>query len=172
MKKKYSTRSLSFRIISRNVMILLIFSVIVSGIGYALFTDSLTRSYNDFAFQTAETAASVVDGDRIDEFLESGGNDSEYQVELKQLKMLCETQGVTLIYVIAVDQSDYNSFRSVLNIPSEESGYTPWEVGFERSTTNEEYRSIYRDIYENGLQRGTIYRLKDLRGKDPHISRP
>ncbi len=170
MKKKYSTRSLSFRIISRNVLILLIFSVIVSGIGYALFTDSLTRSYNDFAFQTAETAASVVNGDRIGEFLESGGNDSEYQEELKQLQMLCQTQGVTLIYVIAVDQSDYNSFRSVLNVPSEESGYTPWEVGFERSTTNEEYRSIYRDIYENGLQRGTIYRLKDLRGKDPHIT--
>ncbi len=170
MKKKYSTRSLSFRIISRNVLILLMFSVIVSVIGYALFTDSLTKSYNDFAFQTAETAVSVVNGDRIQEFLESGGNDSEYQEELKQLQVLCKTQGVTLIYVIAVDQSDYNSFLSVFNVPSEESGYTPWEVGFQRSTTNEEYRSIYINIYENGLQRGTIYRLKDLGGKDPHIT--
>ena len=76
MKKKYSTRSLSFRIISRNVLILLMFSVIVSVIGYALFTDSLTKSYNDFAFQPAEKAVSVVNGDRIQEFLESGGNDS------------------------------------------------------------------------------------------------
>ncbi len=151
-------------------MILLIFSVIVSAIGYALFTDSLTRSYNDFAFQTAETAASAVNGDKIGEFLESGGNDSEYQTELKQLQSLCETQGVTLIYVIAVDQTDYNSFRSVINVPSADSGYTPWEVGFQRNTTNEEYRSIYRDIYENGLERGTIYRLKELGGKDPHIT--
>lgn len=151
-------------------MILLIFSVIVSTIGYALFTDSLTRSYNDFAFQTAETAVSVVDGDRIGEFLESGGNNSEYQSELKRLQSLCETQGVTLIYVIAVDQTDYNSFQSVINVPSADSGYTPWEVGFWRNTTNEEYRSIYRDIYENGLERGTIYRLKDLGGKDPHIT--
>ena len=169
-KNKYSTRSLSFRIISRNVLILLTFSVIVSAIGYALFTDSLTRSYNDFAFQTAETAASVVSGDRIGEFLESGGNDSDYQAELKQLQLLCRTQGVTLIYVIAVDQTDYNSFQSVFNVPSAESGYTPWEVGYKRNTTNEEYRSIYRDIYENGLERGTIYRLKDLGGKDPHIT--
>ncbi len=170
MKKKYSTRSLSFRIISRNVLILLMFSVIVSAIGYALFTESLTRSYNDFAFQTAETAVSVINGDQIEEFLESKGDDSEYQTELKQLQLLCRTQGVTLIYVISVDQTDYNSFRSVFNVPSEESGYTPWEVGFERSTTNEEYQSIYREIYEDGLQRGTIYRLKDLAGKDPHIT--
>lgn len=167
---KYYTRSLSFRIISRNVLILLTFSVIVSAIGYALFTDSLTRSYNDFAFQTAETAASVVNGDRIGEYLASGGHDQEYQEELEQLQLLCETQGVTLIYVIAVDQSDYNSFQSVFNVPSADSGYTAWEIGFRRNTTNEEYRSIYQNIYEHGLQRGTIYRLKNLGGKDPHIT--
>ncbi len=169
-KNKYYTKSLSFRIVSRNVLILLTFSVIVSAIGYALFTDSLTKIYNDFAFQTAETAASVVNGDRIDEFLESGGNDSEYQAELQQLQLLCKTQGVTMIYVIAVDQSDYNSFQSVFNVLAEDSGYTPWEVGYQRDTTNEEYRSVYRNIYENGLQRGTVYRLKDLAGKDPHIT--
>lgn len=169
-KKKYYTRSLSFRIVSRNVLILLTFSVLVSAIGYALFTESLTKIYNDFAFRTAETAASAVNGDRIEEFLASGGNDSEYQTELKQLQMLCKTQGVTLIYVITVDQSDYGSFQSVFNVPSEDSGYTPWEVGFRRDTTNEEYRSIYRDIYENGLERGTVYRLDNLGGKDPHIT--
>ncbi len=171
MKKyKHCTRSLSFLIISRNVLILLAFSVIVSAIGYVLFTESLTKIYNDFAFQTAETAASAINGERISEYLDCGGDDSEYQAELQQLQQLCKTQGVTLIYVIAVDQSDYNSFKSVFNVPSKESGYTPWEVGYERSTTNEEYRSIYKDIYENGLQRGTIYRLDDLKGQDPHIT--
>lgn len=163
-------RGLSFRMISRNVMILLVFSVIVSAIGYAVFTDSLAKSYNDFTFQTAETAASIINGDRIQDFLSSGGDDWEYRLELNRMKTLCQTQGVTLIYVIDVDQTDYNSFRSVMNVPSEDSGYTPWEVGLERNTTNEEYRKIYRDIYENGLQRGTIYRLRDLNGREPHIT--
>ena len=163
-------RGLSFRIISRNVMILLAFSVIVSAIGYALFTDSLAKSYNESAFHTAETAASILNWDRIEDFLNTGGDDWEYRLELNRMKNLCQTQGVTLIYVIAVDQTDYGSFRSVMNVPSEDSGYTPWEVGTVRETTNEKYRSIYRDIYENGLQRGTVYRLRDLNGRDPHIT--
>ena len=163
-------RGLSFRIISRNVIILLAFSVIVSAIGYALFTDSLVKSYNESAFQTAETAVSIINGDRIGEFLSTGGDDWEYRLELNRMQNLCRTQGVTLIYVIAVDRTDYGSFRSVMNVPSEDSGYTPWEVGLVRETTNEEYRSVYRDIYENGLQRGTIYRLNNLNGRDPHIT--
>ena len=167
---RHRMRGLSFRIISRNVMILLAFSVIVSAIGYALFTDSIAKSYNSAAFQTAETAAAIVDGDKIDEYLETGGNTAEYQELLSRMKVLCRTQGVTLIYVIAVDRTDYNSFRSVINVPSENSGYTPWEVGLERSTTNDEYKKIYEDIYEHGMERGTIYRLNNLNGREPHVT--
>ena len=36
------------------------------------------------------------------------------------------------------------------------SSYTPWEVGYRRNTTNEEYRQIYIDIYENGFYKETI----------------
>jgi sigma-B regulation protein RsbU (phosphoserine phosphatase) len=39
-----------------------------------------------------------------------------------------------------------------------------------RDTTNNEYLKIYRDIYENGLERGTVVRKDGLNGKEAHIT--
>ncbi|MBQ2377082.1 MAG: SpoIIE family protein phosphatase, partial [Clostridia bacterium] len=77
---------------------------------------------------------------------------------------------VTLIYVIKVDTSDYGRFESVFNTVNAESGYDPWAVGYTRNTTNEEYRKIYRDIYENGLDHGTVVRTDGLNGRKAHIT--
>lgn len=86
------------------------------------------------------------------------------------MNILCQKQNVTLIYVIVPNTEDYQSFRSVYNVVNDNSGYTPWEVGYERETTNKKYAQIYRDIYENGLGRGTINRETHLRGREPHIT--
>ena len=77
---------------------------------------------------------------------------------------------MTLIYVIKVDTSDYGRFESVFNTVNDNSGYTPWEVGYLRNTTNDEYRKIYRDIYENGLNHGTVIRTDGLNGREAHIT--
>ena len=138
---KNITYSLSFRIISSIVFLLLVFSTIASTIGYIRFTDSLTKEYNDSAFRTAETAVTLINGDKIEEYLATGGN-----------------------------SADYNHFKSVFNVVNEASGFTPWEVGLVRETTNEKYRQIYQDMYENGLSRGTVTRTSDLRGNEPHIT--
>lgn len=61
---KNITYSLSFRIISSIVFLLLVFSTIASTIGYIRFTDSLTKEYNDSAFRTAETAVTLINGDK------------------------------------------------------------------------------------------------------------
>ena len=171
MKKiKYITSGLAFRVIAAIIMLLVAFSCISSIIGYIRFTRSLTAEYNDSAFRTAETAAVLINPDHIEDYLETHGEGEEYQTTLASLDILCQKQNVTLLYAIAVDTSDYQRFRSVFNTVNESSGYTPWEVGFERDTTNEEYRSIYQDMYENGLQRGTVARTSALRGAEPHIT--
>lgn len=167
---KNITYSLSFRIISSIVFLLLVFSTIASTIGYIRFTDSLTKEYNDSAFRTAETAVTLINGDKIEEYLATGGNSADYKLTLERMNILCQKQNVTLLYVIAVDTSDYNHFKSVFNVVNEASGFTPWEVGLVRETTNEKYRQIYQDMYENGLSRGTVTRTSDLRGNEPHIT--
>lgn len=142
----------------------------MSAIGYYQFTKSLTQEYQDAAFRTANTAASLIDADKIEYYLNWGESDPEYRSILSYMDILCQKQNVTFIYVIAVDTSDYNSFRSVFNVVNANSEYELWPVGYERETTNEEYRTLYRDLYENGLTQGFITRTNSLNGRTPHTT--
>ena len=169
-KMKEFTSSLSVRIIGGILCLLLAYNLIVQTIGYLQFTESLTREYNDSAFRTAETAVTLVNGDKIEEYLQTGGDSDEYRDRLNRMDILCDKQNVTMIYAIAVDTSDYGRFVNIFNSVNKNSTYTRWDIGYQRDTTNDEYAQVYRDIYENGLLRGTVMRTTDLRGKEPHIT--
>ena len=169
-KLRQFTSRLSFRIISGTVFLLLFFGAIQAIAGYMQFTGSLTREYNESAFRTAETAVYLVNGNHIDEYLATSGKSYEYSEMKQKLNTLCQKQDVTLIYVIRPDTDDYGEFTCVVNIVNRNSSYDPWPIGYRRDTTNEEYRNIYKDIYENGLERGTVIRTSDLRGKEAHIT--
>ena len=164
------TSSLGFRIIGGIICLLLAYNLVVQTIGYLQFTESLTKEYNDTAFRTAETAVTLVNGDKIDEYLRTGGDSDEYRDRLNRMDILCDKQNVTLIYAIAVDTSDYGRFVNIYNSVNKNSTYSRWDIGYQRDTTNEEYAQVYKDIYENGLEQGTVLRTKNLRGKEPHIT--
>ena len=170
LKIRKVVSSLAFHIIGGIVCLLLVYNLIVQTIGYFQFTESLTNEYNDSAFRTAETAVTLVDGNKIDEYLQINGDSDEYRDRLNRMDILCDKQNVTLIYVIDVDTSDYGRFVNIYNSVNKNSSYSRWDIGYRRDTTNEEYAQVYKDIYENGLQRGTVLRTKDLRGKEPHIT--
>lgn len=171
MKKlKHIWRGMSFRLIVGTILLLMLFGWILSLIGYVRFTNSLTTEYNDAAFRTAETATTLINGDRIDEWEADSGTDEDYLQTAGYIDVLTEKQHVTMIYVIDVDTTDYGRFTSVFNSVAANSGYSPWPIGYVRDTTNDEYRQIYRDIYENGLERGCVVRTTDLRGKPPHVT--
>ena len=171
MKLLRMKRTLSFNIISAIVFLLVFSSVLLSVIGYINFTNSLTREYTDMCYRTACTATTLVDGDRIDAYLSNGEDDPAYALAQKRMDVLCSQMDVTLIYVIRVNTADYNSFVSVFNSVNEKNDrYTRWEAGYFRETTNETYRQIYKDIYENDLAYGTTFRTSNLNGAEPHLT--
>ena len=152
------------------VILLLVFGLIVSVIGYISFTQSFKSEYADTTYHMADTATTLVNGDEIDSYLQNGGDSESYRQTERYLDSYCQKMDVTLIYVIKVDSSDYGSFTSVFNAVREGSDYTPWEIGHQQDTTNEEYANTYRDLYEGKIDYGTVYRTSDLRGKLPHIT--
>ena len=89
-KTKNITSNLAFRLIFAVVLTLMLFSCIVSALGYVRFTKSLTAEYNDSAFRTAETAATLVNADHIDMYLETGGSSEEYAESLKNAKEILD----------------------------------------------------------------------------------
>ena len=173
MKKKGKLRfSLPLNIIGAIVVLLIAFGFIISALGYYSFTETLKKEYAVNTYHIADTALSMVDGDNVDAYL-AGGKRREYEETKEGLDSFCRTIGVSLIYVIQVDTSDYGHFISVFNSVNnsvDNTDYTPWEIGYRRESTNDEYRQKYRAICEEGSLYETIYRTRVTGGIHPHIT--
>ena len=162
--------NLAFNIISAIVILLIFFSFIVSTIGYISFTNAFKREYKTATYHMANTALMLVNGNNIDKYLDCNGNDAEFVQSQTRLDTYCIKMNVSIVYVIKVDTSTYGSFTSIFNSVGENTPYTPWEIGYTQNTTNDEYAKIYKDIYENGLECGTVFRTRKLKGAPPHIT--
>ena len=159
-------------IIAAIVVLLAVFGIIVTVIGTLGFTSSFKKEHSSTTYHMARTAAMLVNGDHIDEYLR-GEETEEYSRTKRIMDAYCKNMHVSLVYVIDVDQSDYNSFVSVLNSVNnsvDDSNYTEWEIGHKRETTNQEYRDKYRNLYEDGSSFETVYRLNPGKGVHPHIT--
>lgn len=171
MKKILKHRkSLAFSIIRVVVALLVLFGVVSGIFGFIGFTETFKNRYTETTYRMADTATAMVNGDNIDNYL-AGKYKAEYNKTKKNLNTYCKKMNVTLVYVIKVDTSDYGSFVSIFNAVNNSVGdadYTPWELGHERKTTNEEYREKYEKIYNKKAAYETVYRADYL--KQPHIT--
>ena len=174
MPEKYDKlrSNMSFNVTAGIVLLLAVFSIIVSAIGILSFTESFKKEHSTTTYHMADTAAMLVNGDHIDEYLR-GEEVEEYARTKRILDTYCRYMNVSLVYVIDVDRSDYNHFVSVFNAVDnavDDTAYEEWEIGHERETTNEEYRRKYEELYEKKVLYGTIYRLNPGKGLHPHIT--
>ena len=175
MKTKSKTSAISgmaVNLIGGIVLLLAAFGVIAGVIGFVSFTSAMKKEYDSTTYHMADTAATVVNGDHIGAYLE-GRETEEYARTKSELGIFCKKLHVSLIYVIAVDQSDYGRFVSVFNLVDnsvDNSTYVPWEPGFERDTTNDEYRRNYEALYTNRARFAAVYRTRPGNGYHPHIT--
>ena len=164
--------SMAANIIGAIVVLLFVFGAFVCTTGFINFTDSFKREYENSTYHMADTATTLVNGDHLDEYLR-GEEIEEYEQSKRYLDAYTDRIGVSIIYVIMVDRSDYGRFVSVFNLVNNENDdtdYTEWELGHKRDTTNEEYRQKYKAIYEEGAVSETIYRMRPNDGSHPHVT--
>ena len=152
------------------ILLLVIFSAIVSRIGYNSFSSALLSQYADGAFLTAESAAQSVDADRMEAYAESGGTTEEYLTVWEQLDHICNASGATFIYVIQPDRTDYGHITFLFSTINHNSDYSVYDFGYVRETTNDEYREKYRAIYDQEAERELVIRDKGYIETDPHIT--
>lgn len=176
--------SMSVNIIGAIVVLLAVFGIIVSTIGYVSFTNAFKREYSVTTYHMADTASTLVNGDSLDGYgplldeavLErylTGQKSDEYVKTRANLEVYCKRINVTLVYVIVVDTSDYGRFVSVYNCVNNSVGstkYSEWPLGYRRDTTNEEYRLKYENLYTNRSAYETVYRMNPTDGQIPHIT--
>ena len=170
VKKNKPKVSIVFKSILGIVILLIVFSLIVSMMGFRNFTDALLDQYSDGAFRTANTAVMEFDISKIEDYAASGGTTDEYIAALESMERLCNSSGSTFIYVIRPDLSDYKHITFLFSTINENSDYTRYEFGFVRDTTNEEYMEKYRRLYEGESAQELVIRDKGYIETDPHIT--
>ena len=94
------------------------------------------------------TECLVVDGDELDEMIRDGEDSELYRETWNRLDQLCNAFDATFVYVIQPDLTDYGHITFLFSTVRWESEYTPYELGYVRTTTNEEYKLKYRNLYE------------------------
>ena len=94
MKKIESLRgNLAFNISGAIVLVLMLFGVLVSFLGFANFTEAFKREYEVTTYHMADTAATLVNGDHLDDYL-AGGETEEYQLSKQHLDLYCKRMDI------------------------------------------------------------------------------
>ncbi len=164
--------SMSLNVLGGLVFLMLLFGLIVSIIGNSCFVNAFKDEYATVTYHMADSAASFINGNHINDYL-AGREEEEYTQAKRRLDISTQKMNVSLLYVIAVDTSDYGSFVSVFNSVNnsvDDSEYTEWEIGYERKATNEEYSQKYRALYEHKSKYETVFRMQTNDGAHPHIT--
>ena len=164
--------NMSMNLIGGLVSLILVFGLIVCFIGYRCIISAFENEYSSVTYHMADSVTAFVNGDHIDDYLE-GREMEEYAATSEILDTCSQKLNVSLIYVIKVDENGYGKFVSIFNAVNnsvDDSAYVPWELGYERDTTNIDYQHIYKEIYEQKRDYGTVFRLNPPADQHPHIT--
>jgi len=165
-----ATRSIAFKSIAVIVLILAVFSVVICAIGYDGFTDALVDQYTTDAFMAANVSTIMLLPEMIDYYMINGGDNYNWYNVYSLLKDTCNSTGVEFIYVIKVDQTDYNHITFVFSAKNSDSIYDEFPCGYVRETTNDEYRNAYRALYEGTLESTSVMRDSGNLSTGRHIT--
>ena len=141
--------NMAANVIGAIVLTLTILVVVVCFISLVSFTRVYKETYAISTYHIADTATTLVNGDHLADY-RAGERMEEYQNTKRYLNGYCKRMAVSIVYVIQVDQTDYNHFYSVFNLVNnsvDNTEYTSWELGHWRQTTNDEYRDKYIALY-------------------------
>ena len=106
--------SMSMNVLGGLVFLMLLFGLIVSVIGNSCFVDAFKDEYATVTYHMGDSAVALINGNHINDYL-AGRETEEYKETKQKLDITAQKMNVSLLYVIAVDQSDYASFVSVFN---------------------------------------------------------
>ena len=164
------TQRVVFKSIIGIIIPLVVLALVVATVGYGAFTNGMMEIYEKGAIEIANTAAAEIDADRLDAYAESGGTGEEYQQAWSRMDSLCNIAGVTFIYVIRPDLTDYGHITFLFSTINHESTYTKYDFGYYRETTNDDYRTKYRRLYDGVSDAEIVIRDRGRIETDAHIT--
>ena len=149
---------------------LIALALIVAILGYNSFTSGMLELYEKGAVEIAQTAAAELDPDRLDDYEASEGTSADYLEAWTRMDRMCNTSEATFIYVIRPDLSDYAHITFLFSTINHNSSYTVYDFGYVRETTNDDYKTKYRALYEGTSSSEIVIRDRGYIETDAHIT--
>jgi len=171
-KFKKAISSLAFNIISSVFILILLFSIVIGSVGYVSFTDALKREYKTTTYYMANTAATLVNGDKISNYL-NGIDLEDYKTSYQYLKNYCNSMDATMIHVFTFEDNDYSKGKNIFDAINDrdinEGTYTEWTLGSDY-IPKAEYINVYDKVFKRKLDYGVVFRKTNLTsGTTPHV---
>lgn len=138
--------------------------MLLLGIGYGTYTLNYRQAathYTELALSSAQMAASLINGDSIDGYLQNG-EDAEYQRTYENLQKLKSSYDLTYLYVLKPVSSE-NDSRYVFDIYTDGndseliSGLGDWY-------NDDELYAVVREVYQTGHSTGEVIVTNDKYG--------
>ena len=167
--KKSAKSNISVIIILGIILMLVLFGTMAQLLGYVQFSDEFAQEYTENAFRIANAAESYIIPDYLDEYLEKHGNSSLYRQTHQDLTNLCNKVNARFIYVIQPDET-YDNITFIFNTVNDDSGFEPYEIGYVRPTTNDDYKLKYQLLYEGLSDKAYVLRDRGFIETDSHIT--
>ena len=151
MKKKFRISVLALELIFGAVIFGAIMCLVNSFNGYREFKQELEIIYGTVTEQFAQTAATYVNGDKIDHWLTNGA-DQEWEETTRRLEDITEAAEIVYVAVMKVS-SDYSHRIYIFDtVNSKEVNSKVYELGYRQSLEKKtaDYIEKLRDILEQG----------------------
>lgn len=162
---------LAVNIVVAFMFLLLVFALITSAIGYQEFTTTLNDRYAENGIRIARLAAGIIDGDKIDDYLdEEYQQTEEYQTAMRRLDGLTQKMDAAFIYVIVPLDPDFNQIQFLFETVGENSGLTAYEPGYIREPGSDEYAQKYKLLMEGKSTEELVYRTAKQTTTGAHVT--
>ena len=153
MNEKIS--GLSIKLIISVLLLSVLLCTAISYMGYKQFTMVLEDEYNRSAYETAETAKTYLDPDRLEYYLETGEIDEAYLEIQAELDALVLSTNSYLIYVTQLS-NDYTTSTYIFDAVHPDTGFTHYELGYTAQDMDPAYQEEVEQIMTTG-ERSAVY---------------
>ena len=135
----------------------ILLGAVCSTVGYMEFTTVLEQQYNDSAYEIAETARTILNPDKFEQYLETGQTDEEYENILSGLDTLTDATNVTFIYVARVSE-DYKTLTYIYDTVNSSTGFDRYPLGYTASDLDEKHtENVIKIMTEGGRAEKYLY---------------
>ncbi len=169
MLKRMRSR-LAFNLVAAFIIILLLFSLLTSAIGYLQFSGALNERYADNGYRIGRLSRQMLKSDDMSAYLdEEYWATEEYQTTMRRLDAITQFMDAAFIYVIIPDE-DYQNVTFLFETVNQNMDLTPYVPGYRRDTSSDEYARKYRLLMEGRSEMEAVFRAANETTTGAHVS--